>query len=193
MSEFPDSFEPLDLPDVPDLPRRGTAHGDPGTRSSPPRPGIRHTVRSRPMRTHGARRCPRAAGPDIPQGPSRHRSRCGKSREGRAAGQPFESGRSRSVVPVSPDTVAERRSSEAGSGFDGRMQARSGGYSRAPRRQGTASLLADPRKPAQFWAERNETRSLIQVPVHMADENSRQELAATALGDLNGGGPTGRR
>lgn len=30
MSEFPDSFEPLDLPVVPDVPRSGTDHGGPG-------------------------------------------------------------------------------------------------------------------------------------------------------------------
>jgi hypothetical protein len=34
MSEFPESFEPLDLPEVPDVPRRGGAHGDPAIRPS---------------------------------------------------------------------------------------------------------------------------------------------------------------
>jgi hypothetical protein len=36
MIEFPDSFEPIDLSVVPDVPRSGAAHGDPGIRSSPP-------------------------------------------------------------------------------------------------------------------------------------------------------------
>ena len=41
MSEFRDSFEPIDMPVVPDVPRSGTAYGDLGIRSGPPRPGSR--------------------------------------------------------------------------------------------------------------------------------------------------------
>jgi hypothetical protein len=63
MSEFPESFAPLDLPELPDVPRSGAAHGDLAIRSSPPRPGRRPTVRTHPIRMHGPRRRPRAPDP----------------------------------------------------------------------------------------------------------------------------------
>jgi hypothetical protein len=57
----------------------------------------------------------------------------------------------------------------------------------------TPSLVAEPVKPAPFWAEPSETSPLTRVPVHMADESFRWELEATVLGELRCGGSAGRR
>jgi hypothetical protein len=61
------------------------------------------------------------------------------------------------------------------------------------RRRGTPSLVADPVKPAPFWAELSQTSPPSRGPVPMADESFLRELEATVLGELNGGGSAGRR
>jgi hypothetical protein len=53
--------------------------------------------------------------------------------------------------------------------------------------------VADPVKPAPFWAELSETSPPCRVPVQMADESSCRELEATMLGELNGGGSAEER
>jgi hypothetical protein len=127
MSEFPESFAPLDLPEVPDVPRSGAAHEIPRYVRALPDLGA-----ARPCAVTQYGRTGRGAAPGHPTpGVKPPRSRRGRSRERRAAAQPLEAGGSRSVAPVSHDTFAERRSSEAGSGFRGRVHALSVGYYRA--------------------------------------------------------------
>jgi hypothetical protein len=124
--------------------------------------------------------------PDVPRSGAAHGDR---SRKRQAAAQPPGAGENRSVAPVSRDTVAERRTSEAGTGFRGRVHALSVGYYRAE--AGAPSLVADPVKPAPCWAELSATTPLSRAPVHMADESFCRELEAVVLDELNGGGSAG--
>jgi hypothetical protein len=191
MSEFRDSFEPLDLPVVPDVPRSGAAHGDSAIRPSPPRPGSRPVVRGRPLRTHGARRRPRAPDPDLSQGSSRPVRGVGnrpnvkppRSRLGR-----WKAGRWRPSCPTpSPNGGA---ATQGVASADGCMRCPS---ATTGRRRGIRSLVADPVKPAPFWAELSETSPPSRVPVDMAYESSCWELETTVLGELNGGDSAGGR
>jgi hypothetical protein len=205
MSLCPASFEPLDLPVARDVPGSGAAHGDPGIRSSPPRPGRHPTVRGRLIRTHEARRRPRAPDPDIPQGSSRPRSRRGKSRGRQAGAQPLEAGENRSARPLcpipSPNGGPAKQGLASADGFMPCPSATTG------QRRGTPSLVADAVKPAPFWAELSETTPLSRVPVHMVDESFcpgargdgarraqwRRLRRRTMSSSANGGGPADRR
>jgi hypothetical protein len=188
IGEFPGSVEPLDLPEVPDVPRSGAAHGDPAMRSSPPRPGRRSTVRSHQTPTRDTRRRPRApesggssrpdrgVGDRVNPEPPPSRLRRGKA------------GRWRPSLPIpSPNGRAAKQGAASADGCTRCPSATTG------RRRGTPSLVADPVKPAPFWAELSETGPPSRVPVHMADESFRRELEATVLGELNGGGSAGGR
>jgi hypothetical protein len=191
MSEFPDSFEPLDVPFVPDVPRSGAAHRDPAIRPSPPRPGSRPVVRSRLIRAHGPRRRPRAPDPDIPQGSSRPVRGVGNRVHVKPPPSRLRRGKAGWWCPSfqtpSPNGGAAKQGVASADRCMRCPSATTG------RRRGTTSLVAEAVMPALFWSELSETSPPSRVPVHMADESFCWELETTVLGELIGGGSAGGR
>jgi hypothetical protein len=153
MSLCPDSFEPLDLPVVRDVPGSGTAYGDAGIRSSPPRPWRRPTVRTRPIRTHEPKRRPRAPDPDVPQGSSRPVRDVGNRVTVKPLSSRLRRGKSGRWRPSCPIQSLNGGPAKLGlPSADGCMRCPS---ATTGQRQGPPSLVAA--KPAPFWAELSET------------------------------------
>jgi len=187
MSEFPGSFAPLDLPELPDVPRSGAAHGDLAIRSSPPRSGRRPTVRSSPN-TDARAEPPQGT---RPQGSSRPDRGVGDRVNAEPPPSPLgrgKAGRWRPSFPIpSPNGRAKKQGAASADGCTRCPSSTTG------RRRRTPSLVAEPVKPAPLWAELSETGPPSRVPVHMADESFRRELEAMVFGELNGGGSAGGR
>jgi hypothetical protein len=185
MSEIADSFEPLDLPDVADVPRSGVAHGDTfepsptweaPDRAQSPNTDAQAEAPPQGTRPQGSSRPDRGVGDRMNAEPPANRLRRGKA------------GRWRPSLPISsPHGGAAKRGTAPANGCTRCPSATTG------RRPGTPSLVADTMTPAPFWAELNATSPPSLVPVHMANESFCPELEATVLGDLSGGGSAGGR
>jgi hypothetical protein len=188
MSEFPESFDPLDLPELPDVPRSGAAHGYLAIRSSPPRPERRPTVRSHPNTDARAEAPPQGTRPQGSSRPDRGVGDRVNAEQPPSRLRRGKAGRWRPSLPIpSPNGGAAKQGAASADGCTRCPSSTTG------RRRRTPSLVPDPVTPAPLWAELSETGPSSRVPVHMADESFRRELEAMVLGELNGGGSAGGR